>query len=172
MNLKSLAIKQLTLLVMTIFFGHGQTMAMGNAIEDKDGIALWSYLGAESPSMPILYHKKDGTALPASFGVEHYQGKGYLQEQIAKNFWKQYCGECDSMHIRIFYCVLLNEDLGIEEIRFQRAGLVDKFIAELDKCGYFNALEKEIGKTKGKWVRKEKTNRHVPTFVYFGWVEL
>ncbi|MCQ2217689.1 MAG: hypothetical protein MJZ33_04285 [Paludibacteraceae bacterium] len=168
---RNLNIKRIVLLVAATLL-YSLTYAAGPATEDKDGVPLWSYLGAESPNMPILYHTRDGVSKPAAFGIEYKKGKTVLQEQIVKNFWKQYNGYCDSMHIKIFYCILFEENLRIEEIRFLKTGLVGRFVDEMEKCGYFDILEKEIANTKGKWERKNKEDRHIPTFVYFGWVNL
>lgn len=163
---------RLLVLVLTVLLHFNLSSAANNIVVDKDGDALWSYLGSESPNMPVLFHTKGGAAKPAAFGLEYKEGKNALQERLVKNFWKQYANEPDPMHIKLFYCVLFDEKLNIEEIRFQRIGLVERFITELEKSGYFDTLEKEIALTKGKWVRKNKETRHIPSYVYFGWVDL
>lgn len=167
-----ISVKRLAPLAIAIISSCHLSTAAGHPASDKDGTPLWSYLGAESPNMPILYHKSDGTARPASFGIEYKRGKAALQEEIAKDFWRQHESNCDTMHVKIFYCILFDEQLNIEEIRFQKVGLVDKFIDELEECGYFELLEKELSQTKGQWIRKESEDVHIPTFVYFGWVIL
>lgn len=163
--------KQCILLATAIVFNTSLSNATGNATNDKDGEPLWSYIGAEAPNMPILYHTKEKGDKQASLGIEYQKGKTALQEEIATDFWKQYDGDCAPVHLKIFYCILFDEKLNMVEIRFQRIGLVSKIIEEMERCNYFEILEREIEKTKGKWERKDKEEVK-SAFVYFGWVNL
>lgn len=171
MNRRSIT-KQILLLAMAMGFNYSLANAAGSIANDKDGAPLWSYLGAESPNMPILYHTKGEVEKTASLGIEYQKGKAALQEELGNLFWKQYDGDCDSVHLKVFYCILFDENLNMEEIRFQKVGLVNKIIEEMERCGYFEILESELSKTKGKWERKDKEETAHSAYVYFGWVNL
>jgi hypothetical protein len=139
---------------------------------DKDELPLWRYFEGDTLHDSIEYFCQDHSLKTVRFGMQYTYGVDSLRQQMINYFHESIDNSCETMHIRIFYCILFDEKLHIKEIRFQRIGLVGRFIEQLDCCGYFFTLEYFIKQTEGKWNRDKRLEQGKHGSVFFNWVEI
>ncbi|MFA6779617.1 MAG: hypothetical protein WCU80_07550 [Paludibacteraceae bacterium] len=153
--------------------GKDNISAQGRITYDKDELPLWKYFEGDTVHDSIEYFRQDHNKETVRFGIQYKHGTDSLRTLMSNHFTNNIDNSCEVMHIRIFYCILFDEHLRIKEVRFQRIGLVDRFIEQLDCCGYFSTLEDFIKTTQGDWKRDKKLKqKRKDGCAFFSWVEI
>ena len=139
-----------------------------NIVLDINGAPMFEH--SEDNTIPY-YHTLKGERIPIEeLSIGYKYGKDSLNDYIRSGYYNHSDYNWREVNITLYYCILFDNELSIQEIRFYKMGISNELKNILEKEGHLSIIKQVLLESQNKWITKKKcSNKHK---LYIGSVKI
>ena len=134
-----------------------------NIILDINNESIYEH--GKNNTIPYYYTLK-GERIPIdASSIEYKYGRDSLNDYIRSGYYNHPDYNWREVNITLYYCILFDKELSIQEIRFYKMGISNELKNILEIEGHLSIIKQVLLKSQNRWISKKKCSKEHKLYI-------